>query len=79
MKFINLTLIIIVGLFGLVYCGTFRPPSVPLIVHDPYVSIWSPNDHLYDDWPQHWAGGINALVSMVSVDSKCFRLMGPGI
>jgi len=55
----------------------FRPPAVPLVVHDPYFSIWSCADKLTDDWPRHWTGAINAMCSMVRIDGKPYRLMGP--
>ncbi len=53
-----------------------RPPAVPLVVHDPYFSIWSCSNELAADWPRHWTGAIHALCSMVRVDGKVYRLMG---
>jgi len=53
-----------------------RPPAVPLVVHDPYFSIWSCSSELAADWPRHWTGAIHALCSMVRVDGKVYRLMG---
>lgn len=54
----------------------FRPPAVPLVVHDPYFSIWSESDALAGDWSRHWTGAVNALCSMVKIDGKVYRLMG---
>ncbi len=55
----------------------FRPPAVPLVVSDPYLSVWSPCDHLYDAWPMHWTGKVHAMAGMIAVDGKAMRFMGP--
>ncbi len=67
------------------FCLALRPPSVPLVVQDPYISIWSPYNRLNYGFPKHWAGSTAALVrflqliqvSMALIDGSCFRIMGP--
>jgi hypothetical protein len=54
----------------------FRPPSVPLVTFDPYLSIWSAADHLNDRYTQHWTGRPHSLAGLVRVDGKAFRVMG---
>ena len=58
-----------------------RAPAVPLVVVDPFLSLWSPADALADAYTRHWTmifgGGYKAMSALVRVDGAAFRLLGP--
>lgn len=53
-----------------------RLPSVPLVVSDPYFSIWSPYDKLNDGAPTHWTNEEKPLEGLLRVDGKTYRFLG---
>lgn len=55
----------------------FRPPSIPIIVLSPTISMWVNKDSLTDDYIQHWSGPTMAMTGLVSVDSSVMRFLGP--
>lgn len=54
----------------------FRPPAVPLVTFDPYMSIWSERNHLANHPTVYWDGRRQNLVSVIRVDGHMYRLMG---
>ena len=53
-----------------------RLPALPLIVNDPYFSIWMPGDTLTDTNTPHWAGAVKPLRGGITVDGKRFHWLG---
>jgi len=53
-----------------------RVPSVPLITHDPYFSLWSPADKLYETQTVHWTGIEKTTAGIINVDGKEYRFLG---
>ena len=56
--------------------GDFRPPAVPLVTYNPFLSIWSESDRLNDATTKHWTKHDHSLVSLIRIDGKTYRLMG---
>ena len=55
---------------------TGRAPATPLIVHDPFMSVWSHTDELTQSWPTHWTGKNQSMAGMAHIDGKGYRFMG---
>lgn len=55
-----------------------RLPSVPLLLNDPYFSLWSPHDKLTDGTTRHWADIEKPMEGLLRVDGVSYRFMGSG-
>eukprot|EP00026_Physarum_polycephalum_P004399 Phypoly_transcript_04418.p1 GENE.Phypoly_transcript_04418~~Phypoly_transcript_04418.p1 ORF type:complete len:712 (+),score=112.47 Phypoly_transcript_04418:73-2136(+) len=73
--FVGLLVVVVHG--GIVPIPGFRPPSVPLIVNDPYFSVWAASDNLTDTWSQLWDGTTKAFAGIIRIDNTPYRFMGP--
>jgi hypothetical protein len=56
--------------------AALRAPATPLVVHNPYFSIWSAADRLTDGPTTHWSGVPQELNGLVRVDEKTYRYLG---
>jgi len=53
-----------------------RLPSVPLIVSDPYFSVWSPYDKLNEGTTRHWTDDEKPIQGLLRVDGETYCFMG---
>jgi len=53
-----------------------RPPAVPLVTRDPYLSIWSEADHPTDDITRHWTHAPNSIQISMDIDGSFYWLLG---
>lgn len=53
-----------------------KAASIPLILHDPFFSVWSGADHLNDKDTTHWSGVRQKLLGIVEIDNKKYCFMG---
>jgi Domain of unknown function (DUF5127)/Domain of unknown function (DUF4965)/Domain of unknown function (DUF1793)/Ricin-type beta-trefoil lectin domain-like/Domain of unknown function (DUF4964) len=53
-----------------------RPPATPLIVRNPYVSVWLAGDSLVGNWPTFWQGTTKAICGIALIDGNPYVFMG---
>lgn len=53
-----------------------RASAYPLVTIDPYTSVWSFSDNLYDSPTKHWTGKDMSLIGVLKVDGVAYRFMG---
>ena len=68
---INYSLLILVS-----YSQTAKAPAYPLVVHDPYFSIWSFSDKLNESTTKHWTGADHSLIGLLNVDGNLYKFLG---
>ena len=55
-----------------------RLPAVPIMVHDPYFSVWMPDDRLTNVNTAHWCKSELPVFILLDVDGFMYRLLGTG-
>ncbi|MEG0766718.1 MAG: DUF4965 domain-containing protein, partial [Clostridia bacterium] len=55
-----------------------RLPALPLVVNDPYFSIWCAADCLTDADTTHWAGDEKPVRGVLTIDGEAYRFLGVG-
>lgn len=53
-----------------------RIAAVPLVTHDPYFSVWSQADRLYDDETRHWSQEPLRMYGSLELDGREYFFMG---
>ncbi len=53
-----------------------KAASIPLVLHDPFFSVWSGADQLTGKDTTHWSGIRQKMLGTVEIDGKKYRFMG---
>ena len=53
-----------------------RAPAYPLITVDPYFSVWSTSDKLYENDIKTWDSRTCFLIGKAEIDGECYVFMG---
>lgn len=53
-----------------------RVPSIPLIVNDPYFSVWVPADLVNEAGTVHWSGAKKKVSGIVHIDGVAYNWLG---
>lgn len=53
-----------------------RPPAVPLVVRQPYLSTWLQATAMPGTWQTFWTGHPTAMAGIVRIDGASYMLMG---
>lgn len=53
-----------------------RLPSIPLVVNDPYFSIWAPYNTINEGTTRHWTNAEKPLDGLLRVDGTTYRFLG---
>ncbi len=53
-----------------------KAACIPLILHDPFFSVWSNADNLYDAMPMHWCGEQLPMKGWITVDGNEYAFLG---
>jgi hypothetical protein len=76
LKCLWLASVFLMAISPVVIAENLRPPAVPLVTFDPYLSVWSDADTLTERNTMHWTHREHPLVSLIRVDGQTYRLMG---
>jgi hypothetical protein len=52
-----------------------RAPAVPLIVHNPFMSVWQRADNLTDTFATFWGGDSLGIAGLARIDGVTYRYM----
>lgn len=72
----RILVLLCLGITGYHVQAQQKAPAYPLITHDPYFSVWSATDTLYQSATVHWTGAQQALSGLVKVDGVTYRVLG---